>query len=1013
MSKSIRMLSVCSAFVLCLCSLLSFTAVAATEETVSVSGIAYNHSGGSGFQISVSPTDSLAVGGWDVAYAFTEGGLYLSDGTLLTNGNATKKVGNGVYYIGLADRGYTVSDGEILYLDAVIEQGDLRVVFQRAYFQYTASTDKWTIVAAPAAREETVSLSACISSNSTGLYFYVDPADSLPYDGGWSVQHTFTEGGLYKADGTLLSTATAKLQASLYYMPLSYTPADGDVIYVEGAILRDDLQVTYTRTYFRYDADGEYKWAVAESAFLEEEVTPSACVSSSATGLYFYVDPADSLPYDGGWSVQYTFAEGGLYKSDGTLLSTATAKLQAGLYYMPVGYTPADGDLIYLDGAIVRDGTKCVYKRTYFQYDADGEYKWAVAQPALEEKTITISSVGSSSASAMYFNVNPADPLPYNSNWDLKYTFDEGGLYLADGDISLANTIVKLQAQTYYVGLNYIPGDDEIIYLDGAVVHDGVKYVYTRTYFQYDARTSRWSVYDQPYVPDTSVGDKISVSLSNGVLTVTGTGTVKASDLQAYAVSLPSVRKIVIKAGVTAVAAETFVGMTSLTEVHTPNTLLTVADNAFVNCASGVILRYVADKPFTGGLIDPDIHPYYSFKMVTIGDSYGEDTNTYIYKLAKTYYANLAGRKAGDSAYDEIVVAELYTGAGSLQERVWAINGNPNKQAFYEKWSDAGISIPATQNGQLSAGLMSMALRDEYWDYVMLMQTAVASYYPESFTASTTGNGEADMDVMIQFAKERNLFGEHSTYLWLMTWSHQEKLANPDYNAAVAAEKEMREGIATSMQTVVQSRIDSGAIDAIVPAGAAMENLKTSYLNAEDPFFDHTYPTGNQTWNNGEYSLYFALFRDPLHASCGFGRFTVGLTAFSSIAGLTDVEIGRLSLQCFPRSWEEYEIPEKEINGGAVGRYLEYDTFTEKCALQAYSAAASAIRDPYNDSLVCMTGDLNNDYTANALDIVRYKRAAAGMDTFLDPYSADVNVDGNRNDADIAILRQQLLKSLA
>ena len=56
-----------------------------------------------------------------------------------------------------------------------------------------------------------------------------------------------------------------------------------------------------------------------------------------------------------------------------------------------------------------------------------------------------------------------------------------------------------------------------------------------------------------------------------------------------------------------------------------------------------------------------------------------------------------------------------------------------------------------------------------------------------------------------------------------------------------------------------------------------------------------------------------------------------------------------------------------------------------------------------------MTGDINNDGAANALDIVRYKRAAAGEDTFLDSHSADVNVDGNRDKTDLGILRKELL----
>ncbi len=506
-----------------------------------------------------------------------------------------------------------------------------------------------------------------------------------------------------------------------------------------------------------------------------------------------------------------------------------------------------------------------------------------------------------------------------------------------------------------------------------------------------------------------SATDNISVTLNNGLLTVSGTGTVKPEDVAAVVTDKTAVTELVIEAGVTGVASKAFEGLTSLTSVHSGNTLLTVADDAFAGCASGITLRYAADKPYYGGLYSPDIHPYYSFKMVTIGSSYGEDVNTYIYKLAKSYYANLPDRAEGDSAYDEIVIAELYTGGGTLQQRVQAINGSPNASAYYEKWSDEGVSIPISPTGQLSAGLMRMALRDEYWDYVMLMQSAADSANAASFIASTSGNGVADIDVMIDFAKQNNRFGENSKFLWLQTWSYNYKLQDANYQTAVAAEKNMQAGIANAMQTVVQQRVDSGALDAIVPAGAAIENLKTSALNREDASFDHTVPTGTQTWNGGVYSNYFAIQRDTAHASCGLGRFTLGLTAFSYIAALTDEEIGELSVRCYPKSLAEYEIAEKELSYGAVGRYLLYDEYTADCALQAYSAAASAIADPYVSTATCMTGDINDDGKRNALDAVRFKRAAAGESSFIDPLSADSDLDNDRDDADLGTLRKSIL----
>ena len=119
--------------------------VTVTEETVAVSRVAQNH-GNSGFQILVSPADSLPNTGWEESYYFIEGGLYTADGTLLTTGNFVKKLSESVYYIGLNDRQHLASDGEIFYLDGVIQSGDLRVVFERTYFQYNGDTDSWSIV---------------------------------------------------------------------------------------------------------------------------------------------------------------------------------------------------------------------------------------------------------------------------------------------------------------------------------------------------------------------------------------------------------------------------------------------------------------------------------------------------------------------------------------------------------------------------------------------------------------------------------------------------------------------------------------------------------------------------------------------------------------------------------------------------------------------------------------------------------------------------------------------------
>lgn len=117
--------------------------------------------------------------------------------------------------------------------------------------------------------------------------------------------------------------------------------------------------------------------------------------------------------------------------------------------------------------------------------------------------------------------------------------------------------------------------------------------------------------------------------LENDVLSITGTEVVTAAHLAG--IDLASAKEIRLEAGVKGAAAQTFVGLTALETVYYANTVNYIADNAFVDCAEGVVLRAIKDKEYTGGLVNPDIHPYYSFKCLTLGSSYGEDTNTYDY----------------------------------------------------------------------------------------------------------------------------------------------------------------------------------------------------------------------------------------------------------------------------------------------------------------------------------------------------------------------------------------------
>ena len=125
--------------------------------------------------------------------------------------------------------------------------------------------------------EVTVTPTAVSSENdaATGFYFTVATADPLPYNSNWTVRPVFTEGGVYKLDGTHLnSTRTlVKLTSKEYYVALadnSYTAVDGDIVIIDGVVETDAAKVRFTRTAFQYVAASDW-WINVEDPTVEDE----------------------------------------------------------------------------------------------------------------------------------------------------------------------------------------------------------------------------------------------------------------------------------------------------------------------------------------------------------------------------------------------------------------------------------------------------------------------------------------------------------------------------------------------------------------------------------------------------------------------------------------------------------------------------------------------------------------------------------------------------------------------
>ncbi len=217
-----------------------------------------------------------------------------------------------------------------------------------------------------------------------------------------------------------------------------------------------------------------------------------------------------------------------------------------------------------------------------------------------------------------------------------------------------------------------------------------------------------------------------------------------------------------------------------------------------------------------------------TIKILSIGNSFSQDTLFYLYEIAQ-------------SAQINIIVGNLYSSGCSLERHLnYAIN---NEKAYtYYKWSNEGMTA-------LSSSTMKSVLTDEKWDYITFQQSSgnsgiYSTYQPYlneliNYVYKTASNPE------VQFALN-------------MTWSYSSRSIKEDFIHYNYNQKTMYNSIVDSYRQAV----DETNIDILIPCGTAIQNARTNkYLKA----------IGNE------------LTSDGYHLNAEVGRYIAGLTVFESI----------------------------------------------------------------------------------------------------------------------------------
>ena len=216
-----------------------------------------------------------------------------------------------------------------------------------------------------------------------------------------------------------------------------------------------------------------------------------------------------------------------------------------------------------------------------------------------------------------------------------------------------------------------------------------------------------------------------------------------------------------------------------------------------------------------------------SIKILAVGNSFSINAMEYLYDICKA------------GGVEEIVLGNLYISGCTLQTHLSNINGDKAAYEYYintsGKWSKVtGIKL-------------STALKQTDWDVITLQQGSTNSGKESTFTP---------IDDIVKYLK-KECTNKDVEIFWHMTWAYQsdftnDLFANYDYN-----QQKMYDSIINAVKNTAAKKKD---ISGVIPAGTAIQNLRTSYFGD-------------------------TITRDGYHLNYEEGYYTAALTWFAYITG--------------------------------------------------------------------------------------------------------------------------------
>ncbi len=258
-----------------------------------------------------------------------------------------------------------------------------------------------------------------------------------------------------------------------------------------------------------------------------------------------------------------------------------------------------------------------------------------------------------------------------------------------------------------------------------------------------------------------------------------------------------------------------------------------------------VATHYITEN----GISDKNITDDGVLKILTIGNSFSDDTMEYVGLIAESYGM-------------QVYLGNLYIGGCSVETHA---NNLKNDAPAYEYRTFVNGAWKTQKNYKLAD-----AVKSQNWDYISFQQAS-----PDSGRESSLSS----LDSLISGV--RNIANSDATFIWHMTWAYQQNSTHSGFANYNNDQTTMYNAIVSVAKDYISNKQE---ISFVAPVGTAIQNARTSILGDR-------------------------LTRDGYHLDLYYGRYIAGLTFFGKITGVdlskvkfapanVNVEIKAICIEC-------------------------------------------------------------------------------------------------------------------